>query len=219
MTEAYMLAQTINEFYQQAFGNALIVVGIVFGVVGVIVPVVMAYLQARHAASDLQQLKSQISAEVAAAVKEAIGVEREGMKEEQATALAAFQLRSDKVISDHKEEMLRQISAIRGGAFHVQAVTLFTADHHASAVKSACDAVAAFVHGQDYSTLRGVCTSYAIAIFEKVDPKGLGSMKDELIESCAQAISAMEGVNDRGEFTDLIRDLRHGLSEFKKRCE
>jgi predicted RNase H-related nuclease YkuK (DUF458 family) len=209
MREAYLLAQQINQFYLDAFNHALVIVGIVFGVVGVVVPAGIAFFQARQAKSELEQLKSQISSEVSSAVSAALAAEKEEMLRAQAGALAAFQERSDKVVSDLREEIGVELAKTRGGAFHVQALAQTHAENHAAAVKSACAAIPHYVKGKDFDNLRTVCSRIAVPNLKKFNADGLGRYKDALTKTCEAAIEAMQASDHDGCMKDLVRDLRH----------
>ena len=217
MKGSELMAQNINELYQQTFSNVLVVVGIVFGLVGVAVPLIMAFFQSRNARYELEQIKSQVSAQVESGLKAAIDTEFVILRENQAAALIAFQERSDKVVTDLRHEMDRQIQVVKGGAFHIQALSMANAGDWFGCVKSACSAIPCFASGRDYLNLRTVCDSYAIENFKRVDAKARGSFKAELISQCEVAIASMEAVSDKGEFSDLIRELQHELNEFRSK--
>lgn len=146
---------------------------------------------------------------MSSAVSAALEAEKEEMLRAQAAALAAFQERSDKVVSDLREEIGIELAKTRGGAFHVQALAQSNADNYASAVKSACSAIPQFVKGKDFDNLRTVCSRIAIPNLKKFNADGLGRYKDALAKTCEAAIEAMQANDPDGCMKDLVRDLRN----------
>jgi ABC-type transport system involved in cytochrome bd biosynthesis fused ATPase/permease subunit len=206
------IAQQINGFYLEAFGHALTVVGIVFGLVGVVVPTGIAFFQARQARHELEQLRKQISDEVALAVN----AQKETLLRDQAGALNAFSERSDKVITDLRAETKKELTLARAGILHVQAVMYSRNKKYVQAFKSAVGAGLGYVKGEDFHHLRRVVEVLALRNLAHLD-KQILETRPELETAFERLIDRMKNCDDKGAFTDLVVKCRRELEQARNR--
>lgn len=198
----------MHQFYNDAFVNLLVLVGIILSFAGIFVPLGIAFFQTRQQKKEGQLTRDKLESQIASAVREI----EERLKEDQAKSLVAFSERSDALLKALRIEVQNKLCAVEAGTFHIQANT---SGPPVLKAESAADAIELYFVGKDFANLRKVA-----AILEQ----NLGKLskddlkkRPELQVSCDKALAALKSGNEHGVFEDLISKIGKALGEASER--
>lgn len=202
----------LNDLYQSAFSDLIVIVAMMLGFAGVLLPLGLAVLQSRMQKKEGLLAREKLVAEVQK-IREEVRIE---ILEDQAKSLNAFQERSDKVISDLKAKIDSDLLVLKANAFHVQAQGALHRESYLVALKSSCDAVPGYLKGSEHGNLRRVITHIAVVSLKNLTNSSFERFQEIPID-CHNVIKMLRESDETGSFHDLIGEFEYELKKCLER--
>jgi uncharacterized membrane protein len=208
MPEAIDILEKVNTFYNDAFSHLVTLTLALLAFVGGFIPLVISHVQSRQFKRDHASHLAQLKTDVADAKKDLVIALEEKLDAERA--------KHQKLVEKLDTETRRRFAVAEGGVFHVQAGTQVTNKHFAHATESYANAADNFLDGGDERHAGRAIKRILEECLPKIVQKDFDVCED-LETTLQDLIKKLDKLDENGQYTDRVADLRRELTAAKNR--
>jgi hypothetical protein len=199
MQDSLDVLNAVDAFYSKSFDHLFTLAIWVIGLLGVILPIVVALIQRQYFKSEKKQILDELS---------------DSLTQLSDRNVAALEARGAEIEKRVREEMLKEMEAVKrdaaslkAGVLHVQAMHFASEDNFGGALTSALLACRYSIDAKDEKHLQTqlrFCDTY----FPKVQAASQKSLQAEVTALFDKVSGGLDGLNQNGRYARDIERLK-----------
>ncbi|WFC12715.1 hypothetical protein [Aeromonas salmonicida] len=210
MNDTLTILEKLNQFYSSSFSHLVTITTGLLAFVGVVVPILITFYQNRQFKQEQSHIFKALEENKLELVKH---IENEVSR--------IFELEKKKIgkeIAMLRDELIKESQQSKGGAFFIQANSLFERSKFSRSIESYINAIQCFINADDELNLQRASNM----LLERCLPKTwkgdfeCGSNYEDKIKDVTVRLGK---INVNGRYTDLINKFSNSLDSALKRTE